>query len=316
MIAVRIQSGQVAVVRRPQPRPRPGHALLRLLYGGICNTDLELLRGYYAFRGTPGHEFVAEVVESPSRRWQGKRVVGEINLACRRCSWCRAGLMRHCPRRHVLGILKHPGAFSEWFTLPEVNLYEVPAAVDTAQAVFTEPLAAACEILEQVSIPRSSRVAVLGDGKLGLLAAQVLQLHGAETHLYGRHRNKLAVAEAVGVHCHLRSQPSRASYPFVVEATGTTEGLRQAVNVIAPRGTLVLKSTVHGVVELDTAQVVVPEITIVGSRCGPFPKALRLLASGRLNLAPMLSDEFPLEHAPAAFQRAAQPGVLKVLLRP
>src|SRR5262245_20159858 len=199
MIAVHLENKQVSIRKRPTPRPKAGHALIRLLCGGICNTDIELLRGYYGFKGTPGHEFVGEVVESADPRWIGKRVVGEINLACGKCEWCARGLGRHCPRRTVLGIVKHPGAFAEFLTLPEQNLREVPKNVSTEHAVFTEPIAAACEILDQVKIPRSAPVGVLGDGKLGLLIAQVLHAYGAEVHLYGRHRAKLEIAEEAGI---------------------------------------------------------------------------------------------------------------------
>ncbi len=180
--------------KRARPRRPEGFALIRLLQGGICNTDLELQRGYYGFRGTPGHEFVGEVVEADAPEWIGERVVGEINLACGVCEWCARGLGRHCPRRTVLGIVKHPGAFRELLTLPERNLHRVPRGIPTEHAVFVEPLAAACEILDQVRIPRRRSVAVLGDGKLGLLVGQVLKAHGAEVHQYGRHKEKLRIA--------------------------------------------------------------------------------------------------------------------------
>lgn len=317
MIAVHLESGEVSVRRRPQPKLRPGFALLRLRCGGICNTDIELRRGYYGFRGTPGHEFVADVVECADSLWAGKRVVGEINLACGKCDWCKRGLGRHCPARTVLGIVKHPGAFSELFTLPVANLREVPSKVPDEQAVFTEPIASACEILDQVRIPRRAEVAVLGDGKLGLLIAQVLALHGAQVHLYGRHRSKLAIAAAVGVEGRLAPKKwPVAHYMVVVEATGSSKGLAQAISMTRPRGTLMLKSTVHDRPRIDTAQVVVPEITIVGSRCGRFEPALRILRSGGLNLEPMLAGVFPLDEAPAAFEHAEQRGVLKILLRP
>lgn len=315
MIAVHIEKSAVTVVRRPRPRVPEGHALLRLVCGGICNTDLELLRGYYGFRGTPGHEFVAVVEECAARKWVGQRVVGEINLACGRCDWCRRGLGRHCPSRTVLGIVKHPGAFSEFFTLPVENLRAVPARVPAEHAVFTEPIAAACEILDQVRIPRGAEVAVLGDGKLGLLIAQVLQLHGAQVHLYGRHREKMRIAEALGAEGRVAKRTPAAAYEFTVEATGSAEGLRQAIRMTRPRGTLVLKSTVHGEVQVNTAAVVVPEITIVGSRCGRFEPALELLASGRLRLSDMIAGSVQLAEAPAAFDAAAKKGALKILLR-
>jgi alcohol dehydrogenase len=290
-------------------------ALIRLLCGGICNTDLELQHGYYGFRGTPGHEFVGEVVEADDSSLLGRRVVGEINLNCGQCDWCARGLGRHCPRRTVLGIVKHPGAFSELFTLPERNLHVVPDSMPTDQAVFTEPLAAACEILDQVKIHRGAVVAVLGDGKLGLLVCQVLLAHGAQAHLFGRHREKLRIAARAGAETRLASTRSpAAAYDWIVEATGSPQGLTEAIRMVRPRGTVILKSTVHGIVGIDTAAAVVNEITLIGSRCGRFELALRLLASGRIRVDELISERLPLHDAARAFQRAARPGTLKVLL--
>lgn len=320
MLSVHISESRVSVRRAPQPQPKPGYALIRLLVGGICNTDIELLRGYYGFHGRPGHEFVG-VVEGPAdSKWLGKTVVGEINLACGHCAACAAGLGRHCAKRTVLGIVRHPGAFAEYLTLPETNLYAVPRGVSIEQAVFTEPLAAACEILDQIQIAKGASVAVLGDGKLGLLCAQVLCLHGAAVHLYGRHREKLRIVEAVGCKTSLvaadqpAALPTRA-YDTVVEATGSAVGFASAIQMTRPRGTIVAKSTVHGSVAIDMARVIVDEITIVGSRCGRFAPALKLLRSGRLRLDEMISAEYPLREAEAAFAMAQERGVLKVLLR-
>jgi len=299
MLAVHIERGRVGVRRRPRPPRKPGHALIRLLCGGICNTDLELVRGYYGFRGTPGHEFVGEVAEADDRAWVGKRVVGEINLACEHCDWCRRGLGRHCPHRTVLGIVKHPGCFSEFFTLPERNLHVVPDEVPTEAAVFTEPLAAACEVLEQVEIPPGDEVAVRGPGKLGRLIARALEAHGCRVRVYGRH-----------------DQVPRASFHWVVDATGSAEGLRQCLEMTAPRGTVILKSTVHGAVRVDTAPVVVNEITLVGSRCGRFEPALELLRAGKLRVDDLVAARYALGEAPRAFRQAARPGTLKVLLLP
>jgi len=289
--------------------------LIRLLEGGICNTDLELQRGYYNFRGTPGHEFVGEVIEADSSDLIGERVVGEINLACGTCEWCAKGLGRHCPRRTVLGIVKHPGAFRELLTLPERNLHRVPRGIPTEHAVFVEPLAAACEILDQVRIPAGARVAVLGDGKLGLLIGQVLKAHGSEVHQYGRHKEKLRIATAAGIDARVVRKLPRAEYGWVVDATGSSDGLRQAVQMTKPRGTVVMKSTVHGSVALDSAPVIVNEITLVGSRCGRFEPALRLLRTKQVNVASLISEILPLKNAAIAFRRAATPGVLKVLLQ-
>jgi threonine dehydrogenase-like Zn-dependent dehydrogenase len=315
MLAVHLQDRRVELrnVRRPQ-RP-PGFALIRLLVGGICNTDLELLRGYYGFSGTPGHEFVGEVVAADNPNLLARRVVGEINLACRKCEWCRRGLTRHCPNRTVLGIVRHPGAFREFLTLPEVNLHVVPNSVSNEAAVFTEPLAAACEILDQSAIPEGAEIAVLGDGKLGLLIAQVLANRPANVHLYGHHKSNLKIAERSGVEPVIAKKklPFNA-YDWVVDATGSASGLKQAVQMTRPRGTVFMKSTIHGSVSFDTASVIVNEITLVGSRCGRFEPALNLLQSGSVNVLDMISETMPLARAKRGFARAAERGVLKVLL--
>jgi alcohol dehydrogenase len=315
MLAVHLENRRVEVRRMPRPRAPEGFALLRLLCGGICNTDLELQRGYYGFAGIPGHEFVAEVVEASRRDLIGRRVVGEINLDCGCCDWCRKGLGRHCPKRTVLGIVRHPGAFREFFTLPERNLHLVPDSVPTEQAVFVEPLAAAAEILDQVRIPCSSPVAVLGDGKLGLLVAQVLQAYGYRVHQFGRHKEKLRIAAGAGVATEVvKERMPVAEYEWVVEATGSPKGLASAVRMTRPRGTIIMKSTVHGLAGFDTAPVIVNEITLVGSRCGRFEPAIEMLKNGIVNVADMISERMPLDRAPQAFRTAAKPGVLKVLL--
>jgi alcohol dehydrogenase len=315
MIAVHLEAGRVTVRRTARPRRPEGFATISLLYGGICNTDLELQRGYYGFRGTPGHEFVGEVVDGDTQALVGKRVVGEINLACRKCSWCHRGLGRHCPNRTVLGIVRHPGAFREFLTLPERNLHIVPRSISSERAVFVEPLAAACEILDQVKIPRGAPVAVLGDGKLGLLVAQVLAAHGARVHQFGRHPEKLRIAETAGVTSEVAKRLPKAEYDWVVDATGSSAGLNLAISMSRPRGTVIMKSTVHGPVAIHAAPVIVNEVTLVGSRCGRFEPALKLLERGKINVEDMISAEMSLWHAPAAFARAAERGVLKVLLR-
>ena len=288
--------------------------MIRLLCGGICNTDLELQRGYYGFRGTPGHEFVGEVIASDDSNWIGQRVVGEINLACGACEWCQRGLGRHCPQRTVLGIVKQPGAFREFLTLPERNLHRVPREISSEHAVFVEPLAAASEILDQIRIPAGAPVAVLGDGKLGLLIGQVLNAHGAEVHQYGHHKEKLRIAAGVGIDIRPRKKTPVAAYDWVVDATGSSLGLAQAVKMARPRGTVIMKSTVHGLVGIDSAPVIVNELTLVGSRCGRFEPALKLLRSGRVRVDGLISEALPLKKAALAFRRAAQPGAMKVLL--
>lgn len=266
---------------------------------GICNTDLELRRGYHGFRGVPGHEFVGTVEGPPASRWLGKRVVGEINIGCGRCARCRANLARHCATRRVLGILGHPGAHAEFLTLPESNLREVPDALSDDEAVFTEPLAAACEILDQVEINPGCRAAVLGAGKLGRLVGRVLADAGAHVRLIGR-----------------GGRARKSSFDLVVEATGSPAGMPRALELVRPRGTIVWKSTHHGPARFDAAPLVVNEVTVVGSRCGIFEPALRRLSEGRVTVRDLISAEFPLSRAGAALKEAGRPGVLKVLLKP
>jgi alcohol dehydrogenase len=299
MRALVFDRGRAAVRELRRPAPRPGFAIVRVLLSGICNTDLELRRGYHAFSGIPGHEFVG-VVEGPaSSPLLGRRVVGEINLACGRCDWCRQGLGRHCPRRTVLGIRGHAGAHAEWLTLPEANLRLVPDGVTDEEAVFTEPLAAACEILDQVSVLPGTRSAVLGPGKLGRLAAAVLRNAGADVVLLGR-----------------TTRAKAGSFDLVVEATGSQDGIGRALSLVRPRGTIVWKSTHHGSARFDAAPLVVNEVTVVGSRCGRFEPALDLLESRRVDVRPLLSSVFPLASAARALREASRPGVLKVLLKP
>ena len=314
MLAAWIENGRVELRELPVPRPRRGEALIRVHCAGICNTDLELLAGYYGFRGVPGHEFVGTVVEG-SPRWLGKRVVGGINIGCGRCPRCAEGLKRHCARRRVLGILGHPGALAEFITLPEDNLHAVPRSVPDHAAVFCEPLAAACEILEQVRIPRRARAAVLGDGKLGLLCAQALAAAGVQVTVFGRHPHRAQWLARRGIRWLTAARRPAHAFRFVVEATGSANGLREALELVSPCGTVVLKTTTHAPVEADLARLlVVPEVTLVGSRCGPFPPALRLLRRGQVDTAPLVDSTLPLAEIAKAFARAQAPGALKVLV--
>lgn len=315
MLAVHLEKRQVSVRKIQRPERPEGFALIRLLHAGICNTDLELQRGYYGFRGTPGHEFAGEVVAADNADLLGRRVVGEINLACRRCEWCRRGLGRHCPQRTVLGIVRHPGAFREFLTLPEVNLHVIPDSISDEEAVFVEPLAAACEILDQADIPDDAAVAVLGDGKLGLLIAQALNAERKNVHLYGRHKDKLRIAELAGVKTAVVGKKlPQADYEWVVEATGSPDGLSEAIGMARPRGTVFMKSTLHGSTRIDAAPVIVNELTMIGSRCGRFEPALHLLRARKVNVVDMISEILPLSQAHHAFARASKRGVLKVLL--
>jgi threonine dehydrogenase-like Zn-dependent dehydrogenase len=301
----------------PRPEPLPGEALIRVLRAGICSTDLELQQGYKGgFAGIPGHEFVGQV-EACSARPEliGRRVVGEINISCGACERCRQGLRTHCQRRRVLGILDKDGAFAEYLTLPGENLHIVPDTLTDAEAVFVEPLAACFEILEQVQVRPTSTVLVLGDGKLGLLAAQVLRLTGARVSIQGRSATKLALASSLGIDTIRADDSSPAiSYDLVVECTGSAAGLEIARQLTRPRGTIVLKSTVAQAATLDLAPFVVDEITVVGSRCGPFAPALSALEQKRISVAPLLSASYPLRQGVEAFSYAAKHGVLKVQL--
>lgn len=299
----------------PEPTPPPGEALIRTRLAGICNTDLEIVRGYLGFRGILGHEFVGVVARADDAPdLVGQRVVGEINAYCGACPTCRRGDRTHCPNRTSLGIDRRDGTMADYFTLPIGLLYPVPPAVPDEWAVFTEPLAAACQITEQVAIRPSDRVVVLGDGKLGLLVAQVLQLTGCNLLVVGRHDEKLAILERRGIRVQRAEEEIRSEADVVIEATGSPTGFAIALALVRPRGTLVLKSTFHGDVRLDLSAVVVDEVTIVGSRCGPFSPALRLLEQALVDVEPLIHDTVPLEEGLAAFERAAAPGVLKVLL--
>jgi threonine dehydrogenase-like Zn-dependent dehydrogenase len=299
----------------PDPAPPPGEALIRTRLAGICNTDLEIMRGYLGFTGVLGHEFVGEVVRADDAPdLVGRRVVGEINAYCGVCPTCRRGDPTHCPNRTTLGIDRRDGTMADYFTLPLHLLYPVPPSIPDAWAVFTEPVAAACEIIEQVAIRPTDRVIVLGDGKLGLLVAQVLGLTGCDLLAVGRHPDKLAILERRGIRIQLAGDEVPPRADVVVEATGNAEGFAAARSLVRPRGTLVLKSTFHGDVSLDLSMVVVDEVTIVGSRCGPFPAALRLLEGRLLDVEPLIQETCSLEDGLVAFGRAAASGVLKVLL--
>ncbi|GAP62576.1 hypothetical protein ARMA_0999 [Ardenticatena maritima] len=321
MKAIFLENGTVSVRDMPMPERPPHHALLRMRLAGICDTDLQLQRGYYGFEGVPGHEFVAEVVEAPDEALIGARVVGEINLGCGACDWCRRGMQRHCPNRTVLGIVNHPGAHAEYLTLPVENLHRVPDSMPDDVAVFTEPVAAACEILEQVHVAPTWNIAIVGDGKLGLLIAQVLRLTGANVHLLGHHAHKLALLEGTGVQTHLVHEGEDLPLPrhwadMVVEVTGNPSGFATARALVRPRGVFVLKSTFKERLDLWLADIVVDEITIVGSRCGPFDTALRLLGEGLVNVRPLIEATYPLDAGVRAYEHAATRGARKILLRP
>ena len=320
MKALRIEKKKLAV--REIEKPASGtEALVRVLLSGICNTDLEIARGYAGFQGTLGHEFVGLVEEAPDRSLVGQRVVGEINAGCGTCELCREGDPRHCQNRTVLGIVRRDGAHAEFLRLPLMNLLPVPDKVVDEHAVFVEPLAAACGIMERVDIKSSQRVAIIGDGKLGLLCAQALALSGASTLLIGKHAEKLRIAERRGIEtATVRTAAKRKrEFDVVVEASGSPSGFVGALELLRPRGTLVLKSTFQGpgkIDEIDQARLVVDEISIVGSRCGRFQPALDLLNKGAIDIDSLISEEYPLSRGVHAMERAGRKGVLKVFLRP
>ncbi|HXK30646.1 MAG TPA: alcohol dehydrogenase catalytic domain-containing protein [Candidatus Binatia bacterium] len=290
-------------------------ALVRVHLAGICSTDLQIFKGYMGFRGVPGHEFVGSVSEGPEA-FRGKRVVGEINFGCGRCENCTRGLSRHCPNRSVMGILSADGAFAECVGVPAANLHLVPDKVSDEEAVFTEPLAAAFEILEQVQIDPGDQVLVLGDGKLGNLCAQVLRLTGANVTALGKHEDKLKLIKRAGVRTILLNDWKPRLFDAVVEATGSASGLELALGAVRPRGTLVLKSTIAGNHDVSLAAIVINEITIIGSRCGLFAPALEALEEKSVSVTPLIEKIYPLNDGIEAVKHAARQGARKILLRP
>lgn len=317
MKALRFTGGKLKLDEIPAPAAS-GEALIRVTKSGICNTDIEIIRGYAGFEGTIGHEFVGVVEESADASLIGKRVVGEINAGCGHCVLCLAGDPRHCPNRTVLGIKGREGAHAEFLRLPEVNLVTVPDEVSDEQAVFAEPLAAAYGITEQVKITPETRVAVIGDGKLGILCALSMGLRSNRVTLFGRHASKLAIAERQGIEGVLSENAPKlpSAFDVVVEASGSESGFVTTLDLVRPRGEVVLKSTFQGKPTWEAWRVVVDEITIVGSRCGRFEPAIKLLAEGKVDITPMISDDQPLSNGVEAVAEAQKKGVMKVLLTP
>lgn len=336
MLAFITKNHVLTALRKPSPTLRCGWALVRVRLAGICNTDVEILRGYHNFRGTPGHEFIGEVVDvrgigsQAKKSWLGHRVAGEINIACaalgfpRPCDFCRRGLKTHCARRKVLGIVACDGAFAEFLALPLENLHAIPSTVTDEEAVFIEPLAAACEILAQIRVSAFRSAAVLGDGKLAQLIAMVLVSTGIPVVMFGKHSEKLALARRNGIKTNLvrgnatdlKNSATKGKFPLVVDATGSPTGLTLGIALTEPRGTLVLKSTFHGAASIESWPIVVNEITILGSRCGPFAKAIALLRAKLVDPRPLITRTFPLSEASKAIKFAQKKGVLKVLLKP
>lgn len=297
----------------PQPHLVAGEALIRPHVMGICHTDIEIMRGYMHFQGVLGHEFVGTVLECADSRWIGQRVVGEINAACRRCPTCLQGAESHCPHRTTLGIDRRDGVMAELFSLPVTCLHCVPDTIPDEVAVFVEPLAAALQILQQLHVHPTDRVAVVGDGKLGALIVQVLRLPGCAVSLIGRHSERWELFQRQGITCGVASDFAPGTFDVVVDCTGRADGLATARQFMRPRGRMVLKSTLHAAADLNLSMVVVDEVQLIGSRCGPFAPALRLLERHLIETAPLIHASFDLRDGLAAF--AAAPGQLKVLVR-
>jgi alcohol dehydrogenase len=321
MRALVLDDGPKLILDHPNPglpNPPDGEALLRVRQAGICNTDIELIKGYAGFRGVLGHEFVGEVETCPSApTWVGRRIVGEINAACGVCETCRAARPTHCPSRTALGIRGRDGVFADFVTLPVKNLHAVPDNVSDEQAVFVEPLAAALAITDQIHLRPSDRVVLLGDGKLGQLIAQVLALTGSHLTVLGRHTDKLRLLASRGIDTQLVDQSRDAPVidaDVVIEATGTPSGLRAALQIVRPRGKIVLKSTCHDPPQASLSEIVVDEVQMLGSRCGPFAPALRILAQGLVSVEPLIQARYPLDDGVMALERAAERGSLKVLI--
>jgi threonine dehydrogenase-like Zn-dependent dehydrogenase len=310
----KIEDGGSKIIRATGSCPFPSRALIKVHLAGICSTDLQILKGYMGFKGVPGHEFVGSVLEGPNE-FVGKRVVGEINFGCDGCDYCRRGLSRHCPNRQVMGILNADGAFAEYVAVPAKNLHPVPDNVSDEEAVFTEPLAAAFEILTQIELDPGDEALVLGDGKLGNLCAQALRLTGAKVTALGKHADKLALIKKIGIRTVELKDWQPRLFDVVVEATGSAAGLELALSAVRPRGTLILKSTIAGNHQVSLAPIVINEINLVGSRCGPFPDALNALAQKQVSVTPLIEKIYSLNDGLAAMDHAARTGARKILLR-
>ncbi|MBT3982555.1 MAG: alcohol dehydrogenase catalytic domain-containing protein [Bacteriovoracaceae bacterium] len=312
MKALVFSKGTPRYIEVDRPIPTASESLIRVTTAGICNTDLEIMNGYMEFSGILGHEFVGVVVESSDSQWIDKRVVCDINFSCRECAVCLRGDFHHCPTRSVMGIVNRPGCFSEYICVPTVNLVEVPSHVSDRQAVFVEPLAAALEIQQQVEIEENHQVCVLGDGKLGLLIAMSLAANGKDTTLLGHHPDRSSRLGPLEIN-YVDTTGDR-HFDLVIEATGCPKGLEKAISITKPKGTIVLKSTYANSFLFNPAMVVINELSLIGSRCGPFEKAVEMLSSGKLNPTPLIDQSFSLTEGTTGLKRAAEKGTLKVLL--
>lgn len=317
MRAAVFRDGKLELVQDyPVPIPASGEALIKVLSAGICATDLEIFKGYMSFGGVAGHEFIGQVVRTSQANLADRRVVGQINCVCGQCDMCSSGLSNHCRDRTVLGIAGRDGAFAEYLVLPQENLHVIDDKLTDSQAVFVEPLAAAGQIIKQVSIDKRWKIAVLGDGQLGLLACQVLAKENTAVMLVGKHRHKLLVADKKGIRVSLVNEiVGRNDYDLVVDCTGSDSGLKLAVKMVRPRGTIILKTTIARPIECDLSPLVINEVRLIGSRCGTFGEAIEALSSGQVDISGLISRSFPLERIDEALKFAAQPESIKVLLR-
>jgi len=316
MQAVIVKDGKIRVEDVPKPTPLADEVLIKVHKAGICNTDLELTQDYMHFEGILGHEFVGRVEFAADQVWIGRRVVGEINIYCSQCDLCREGITKHCSRRNVLGILNKDGAFAEYLTLPVKNCYSVPDSLSDYEAVFTEPVAAALEFFDRIKIGNEEKALILGDGKLGLLVAQIMRQHTENVTCVGKHSRNLDILKQRGIATHQNGMGLDRQFSVVVEATGNKNGLEEALRLVLPQGTVILKSTFHGKSQIDVSQVVVDEIHLIGSRCGPFPEALNQLEQKKINVDDLIDGDYPLERSDEAFALAREPGTLKILLTP
>lgn len=305
---------QVTLINTEPPKPKGQEALIQVSTAGICQTDLELIKGYMHFEGIPGHEFVGKVIESPSdQKWIAKRVVGEINIGCGSCSYCLQGLSRHCPSRSVIGIKNHSGAFAEYIALPLTNLHVIPDSLSDKEAVFVEPLAAACEILEQVHIQPALKIAIIGDGRLAQLIARVLLLAGSDLTVIGKHDDKMMLFQKNNINtCHFQNVKTN-KFDLIIEASGSPSGFEEALKLIKPRGKIIIKSTYKYRLDFDLTQIVIDEISLIGSRCGQFEPAIRLLKNKLVLVEDLISHEFNLEQHDEAFKKAADSQSLKTI---
>jgi threonine dehydrogenase-like Zn-dependent dehydrogenase len=299
----------------PVPARKEREALIKVSSAGICRTDLEIIKGYMDFEGIPGHEFAGVVEDCSDESLLGKRVVGEINISCDVCAYCSADMRNHCPHRTVLGILNKNGAFADYVTLPVVNLHQIPDSVSDEEAVFVEPLAAVFEITGQVSIKEGDKVCVLGDGRIGLLAGQVLSLTGCSLTVIGKHKEKLSMLEKRGIETQLATDTMTRDFDFVIECTGSQSGFETALTIVKPRGTVILKTTVAGRRDVDLNSVVIDEITVLGSRCGPFEPAVEALRGKKVDVLPLVGKTFSLDEGVEAINYASENKAIKVLMK-